>query len=500
MKKFKVLHVGNIANNAYLNSKFLREKGIQADVLCYDYYHIMATPEWEDAEIIGDWGDDYNPNWSKCKLGTFARPEWFFQGELNDIGKKTFKWQNNDYLLNRLDTSLLVNRFNGFVRTRFWATIIAILNFYTWSSSLCKIKPIEETLEFLTDISISYLDWARRQLLPPAIRCRQEKFNSLYYKSLIKDFRLYFPERKDKLSMKDILIFLGRIDLLKHIFKNYDIIQAYASDPIFALLTNKHPYVAFEHGTLRDLPFEDSSLGRLTALAYRKADLVFITNPDNINAAKRLGLNNSTYIPHPIDESKTNEKNRKQNLKKKLGVDYLFFAPARQNWEIKGNDIVISGYNLFVKQNPSLKSQLILADWGDDTKKTKRLIKSLKMENKIIWVKALFRKKLRHYFQESDVILDQFKGYFGAIAPEAMLFKKPVVTWFDKQLYDWAFKKMPPVILAKNSQEIANSLEKLVKNNKYYRSVSLDCHKWYKEYHSQRVVTEKLLKAYKEFL
>ena len=47
-RKLRVLHIGNIANNAYNNARIQRQYGIDADVLCHDYYHVMATPEWED--------------------------------------------------------------------------------------------------------------------------------------------------------------------------------------------------------------------------------------------------------------------------------------------------------------------------------------------------------------------------------------------------------------------------------------------------------------------
>ena len=42
----RVLHIGNIANNAYLNAKILNRRGFECDVICYDYYHIMGCPEW----------------------------------------------------------------------------------------------------------------------------------------------------------------------------------------------------------------------------------------------------------------------------------------------------------------------------------------------------------------------------------------------------------------------------------------------------------------------
>ena len=78
----RVLHIGNIANNAYLNAKFLNEAGFDCDVMCYDYYHIMACPEWEDAEYQGQIEDQSNPDWTKVDLGAFRRPSWFAQGPL----------------------------------------------------------------------------------------------------------------------------------------------------------------------------------------------------------------------------------------------------------------------------------------------------------------------------------------------------------------------------------------------------------------------------------
>ena len=70
------------------------------------------------------------------------------------------------------------------------------------------------------------------------------------------------------------------------------------------LLPPEKPFVAFEHSTMRTLPFEDSVRGRLLNLAYRVADYCVITNPDVVLSAKRLGLTRYRFIPHPIDETK----------------------------------------------------------------------------------------------------------------------------------------------------------------------------------------------------
>ena len=81
-RKLRVLHVGNIANNAYLNAKFLRSIGIDAHVLSYDYYHVMASPEWEDVELLHGHGDDFQPRFSARDLRGYRRPPWFVNAPL----------------------------------------------------------------------------------------------------------------------------------------------------------------------------------------------------------------------------------------------------------------------------------------------------------------------------------------------------------------------------------------------------------------------------------
>src|ERR1700722_6744013 len=91
-RPLRVLHMGNIANNAFLNAKFMRSVGIDADVVTRDYYHVMAAPEWGGAVVKGDWGDDHRPDFNMSIIGDYTRPRWFIQGTLE---------QTEEYLLAR---------------------------------------------------------------------------------------------------------------------------------------------------------------------------------------------------------------------------------------------------------------------------------------------------------------------------------------------------------------------------------------------------------------
>ena len=76
----RVLHIGNIANNAYLNAKILNRNGFDCDVICYDYYHIMGCPEWEEVDFDGAIADHFRPDWTTVDLKGYERPAWFAQG------------------------------------------------------------------------------------------------------------------------------------------------------------------------------------------------------------------------------------------------------------------------------------------------------------------------------------------------------------------------------------------------------------------------------------
>ena len=76
-RKLRILHVGNIANNAYHDAKLLNAAGAECDVLCHEYYHIMGCPEWEDADFEAAVTNHHYPDWSALDRGEFERPRWF---------------------------------------------------------------------------------------------------------------------------------------------------------------------------------------------------------------------------------------------------------------------------------------------------------------------------------------------------------------------------------------------------------------------------------------
>lgn len=79
----RILHVGNIANNAYLAAAWDRDHGIEAYVASPDMYHVMSFPFWETQEIVREFESHYVNNEDQSLLS--LNPSWFFYGTWLEI-------------------------------------------------------------------------------------------------------------------------------------------------------------------------------------------------------------------------------------------------------------------------------------------------------------------------------------------------------------------------------------------------------------------------------
>jgi glycosyltransferase involved in cell wall biosynthesis len=431
----KILHVGNIANNAYNNAKFLRRKGVEADVLCYDYTHVMGQPEWEDAVFEGH-PDEFYPDWEALDLGSFRRPSWFEQGVLFPRRPRRTQLFKGQFFLERVLRLMLQQ---PLVMARVWSRYVECLS--------AGSRPLPR----FTDV-----------------------------------FRLYPAKQR-----------------FETWFEGYDLIQAYATEPIHAYLFGAgRPYVAFEHGTMRDIPFENSGRGRLLTLAYQKADKVFITNPDVVSAARRLGLSNYLFIPHPVDETKyrPHPSSLRIDLMNRYQTDLILLAPSRHNWALKGNDLLLKAFAR-LRKDIRLNAVLILCEWGQEVAESKRLIELLGLTACVIWTPPLNKMKLIDYYNAADVVLDQFTlGTFGTVTPEAMACAKPVVLHFDRQMHEWCYAEMPPVIVARTEDEIFERIRELTEDPGYRSAVGQASREWVVKHHGWELVADRQISIYRELL
>jgi glycosyltransferase involved in cell wall biosynthesis len=434
----RALHVGNIANNAYVNAKLLRRVGVEADALC-DEWHIFAQPEWEDADLNGVFEPEEQLAPHAAAVG-WTRPDW-------------------------------------------------VLGLRTWDPDFGDEPWLEERLAVLKDLP--RLARRRRRLrsayapLRPVLGC-DLRLLDLAHGSM-------WRRRLDR-----------RVGSLRALFVRYDIVQLYGLHP--ALLPPGLPgvpYVAFEHGTMREYPFEDFWRGRMLALGYRLSSKVIITNPDVVEQARRLGLQEDEYafVPHPIDETKyCPGPSELRRAVVRDGFDFVLLCPSRHDWHVKGVDRLLRAFAEFVRSRRP-KALLLLFAWGQEVGRSRRLVRELGIDANVRWSPPLPKIRLIDAYRAADVVLDQFLiGTFGAVAPEAMACARPVVMAFEPALHTWCFPVSPPVVDARTPEQIYAELSRLAEDDDARLALGRAGREWVERHHGWRLVVDRHLRIYEEVL
>jgi glycosyltransferase involved in cell wall biosynthesis len=433
----RVLHLGNLVNNGYLNAKLLRRSGVEADVVC-DERHVMSQPEWEETDL--ETPDDHYA-WPPPARDGWRRPEWVLP-VYDPLARRRY-------------------------RAEYWLA---------FRRRLLRNAPAVVRLH--------------RRLRGAYAPLERELGSPLVVGDVVWALRFAWFER--------LLVGTPIAPLLRR----YDVVQAYAAHPVVPLVAAPgQPLVAFEHGTLREIPFEDTPRGRLMSLAYLLADRVLVTNADVIESIRRLGLGNYVFVPHPIDETKYRP--GPSELGRRLreeGAEFVVFSPVRHDWHEKGNEVVLRAFAELVRRDRP-GAVLILAEWGAQIGDSKQLIAELGIEANVRWLPLLSKPRLLDAYRGADVVLDQFViGTFGGIAPEAMACERPVVMAFDSAVHRWCFPELPPILPARAAGEIYAHLRRLADDPDVAVRIGRRGRAWIERHYGAAVAVERHVATYEHVL
>jgi glycosyltransferase involved in cell wall biosynthesis len=639
-RPLKVLHIGNIANNAYNIAKLQRRAGIEADVLCGNYYHIMGCPEWEDATFDAQIPDHLFPKWHKINLHGYARPEWFVQGPGRTCVKYLIarnegkRWLARYYrlklaLTKRLpgmyfilhpdyffakklpallalpeslseraalsicahtglprqfgahlkfaalsamvvSVSLLIlcsapflgavallvaaaylavrlpRRLARLVKEAperstmfaqrgiaFWSAWIGlpysyvprITDILTRSLGIGWFSRIRArlllTLLFLpahalVGLAISTMcvvallgasplfvlalcaRWAMGRLIGSGRRAAADRFPRRI-QDLLAAWRQLFPHR-EPLAAAELQDYESEISFFERLFSHYDVIQGYATEARWPLLCDARPFVAYEHGTLREIPFADNPIGKLTALAYRLSDHAFITNGDCGAAAARLGVPRFSATLHGIDDSKFRcNRDLRTRLLNTYQVSRLYLCPIRHDWAVKGTDQHIRALPDLVRRSGT-DFRVIMIQWGEMVEQSKQLAQDFHVDDQIVWIEPLPKRALIEWIGAMDCVLDQIMlPHFGATAPEAMGCGVPVISSYEPDSTAWIVAEPAPILSAFTPAQIAEHLANL-RDPFYHAEVSDRSLAWFRRNHSSKRLLDDHLCVYQEIL
>lgn len=554
-----VLHIGNIANNAYNNAKLLNEIGFDCDVMCYDYYHIMGCPEWEDADFVGKIEDQFYPDWESVNLNGYRRPRWFAQGPRSRCISYLVARRSKSRLLASLYW-LHLKKLRSYIcrhgekasrRFVMKERVKAIVNALTRSLTLgalatkfvssskeeqemalcCMQRRIDHRRQIIRSKGFSpFCGAALGLLLKHVLLITLHKILSLVFRKskqvtvvespgyssqtldrcteLASVFSKGFPNRKEQIRVADLLENADGIKEWQRLFSCYDIIQAYSTDPLIPLLANV-PYLAFEHGTLREIPFENSSRGRMTALSYHLAEHVFVTNADCLENAHHLAGDRVTFINHPFDEDHSltvgsGEKERTYYLDS-VDADFLFFFPTRHDWvpgtgyADKANDIFLKAFCMLRKKGHRVG--IVCCRWGANVEESLDLLKAEGCDRHVIWEEPMGTVRFELTVKASDVVVDQFRlGSFGGVMFKAMAVGKPICTYLNEEEIVSRYQEMPPIINCRSETEIVERMTVLMRESDELKRMGLKSREWIKKHHASETTVAAQVNVFKKYL
>jgi glycosyltransferase involved in cell wall biosynthesis/SAM-dependent methyltransferase len=569
-RPLRVLHVGNIANNAFLNARVQRRAGIEADVVSFDYYHVMGTPEWEEANFSGS-VDEFLPDWASVDLGGYERPPWFVQGPTTacidyllalrggrgDPARYWDRLQREVWVLTRRSPAADLARSGRLLKKAIRRPRTAALHLALLGAPLMRYRPVAHGVFWARIASrkskgltraardVAHGSGVRRALAahvfptrlggavasqpeepihrdeiasatdltapaaspPPVVAPSPPPFSD-DRDPVVALFRRRFPTRADQLTPSDYEGWRRAAELWREVFEMYDVIQAYATYPIMPMLLGLENYAAYEHGTLRDIPFEDSAVGRTTALGYREAPAVFVTNADDLEAAARLGIPDERVIalPHAVDTRRLFDfAAANATLAPAPESQLTFFAPARHDWvegfrsQLKGNDRIVRALRLLRDEGD--RALVVFVDWGRHVDDTKRLVDDLGLADSVAWIDPLRKEALWRRYLTSHAVLDQFvMEAIGGVAFEAMALGCRVITSLDGAVNARFFGEAPPVLVAASPEEIAAAMKRVANDPFDEDGVGIAARSWVERYHSSERIVALQVAAYRRVL
>ena len=519
----RIAHVGNIANNAYSNAKFQRRLGLAADSYNYPFEFVFGHPEWEDADFDAHLSLFQPPDWRAVPFTNgYVRPPWakYLSGRRHPYSYTTHAEASSHIGLSGqlLDTG------------RVWTAVPG-----NGGTPVQRISLAVTLRRLIRSAGQRYASLARQgqpntleRLQLYVLRCLRLAMNYVWAWRVQTGLLLNDRLREMRVDMREIsmdshIARVGRhmrpldyTDLtcwrsFRPLSQDYDLTVLYGPEVTKAgLLPPDRPYIAFEHATMRTLPFEDTLQGRLLALGYRLAEACIITNPDVLDSAKRLGLQHYRFIPHPVDETKycPGETPLADELRRELRVPLIFFCPSRHEWsngsDSKRSDRVIRAFGRYVREAEPAglpAAALVLTEWGTDVRASKQLCQELGIEARVVWRHPMHKMRLLEYYRAADIVLDQFHeavGSFGTVTVEAMACARPVIMYFNPQVHEWCLEENPPIQSALTTPEIYGRLVALAGSAERRAAVGAQSRAWVERWHGWQRVAELHLELYRE--
>jgi glycosyltransferase involved in cell wall biosynthesis len=221
-------------------------------------------------------------------------------------------------------------------------------------------------------------------------------------------------------------------------------------------------------------------------------------------AVERLGCVLSADLPQPIDTSVfTPQVEPEETTCGSAGI--TIFHPARmmftpdpflvETGQWKGNDILLRGFADAVDQG--VDSRLVLLDRGGspDQESARRLIQELGMNDLVEWLSSgtsagFTWRELADLYRSSDLVVDEFGGWFGLVALEGASCGKPVLNHVAADVMALMHPDGHPFLQARTAQDVRDVITMLTDPDRR-AAIGRASREWVLEHHDRSVVARR---------
>jgi len=321
--------------------------------------------------------------------------------------------------------------------------------------------------------------------------------NDTYKREIIKDKNNYIYKSKT------INILFGMpisIDLFKIFFKiknNYDLFLIHYPFPLSAILSffiPKNKLIIYYHCDIVRQKFLNFILSPLINRSLKKSKNIIVSSKnilENSSVIKKY-KEKCIVIPFVIDyKSNGEDEENASKIKEKYKDNKLLLSVGRL--------VYYKGFDYLIKAIPLIEANLLIIGAGPKEKELGELIVKLKLENKVSIIPP--KKNLKPYFMAADLFVFpsiEKSEAFGIVQLESMASGTPIVnTYLETGVEEVSInEKTGLTVNPKNSEELANAINKIISNEDLIYKYGKNAKKRYSEFFTK----EKFIENFQKFL
>jgi glycosyltransferase involved in cell wall biosynthesis len=499
-----LVQVGNIAMYGLLNALALERSRCRSDVVCFDFYHFAATPEFhylaDDPTIDNVLDEDhYFTNFWRVDHAKRQRPRWFAQGplplcfaylmtrrvgpeDLQDVAwacleygrlkcltEKTYLPQATYWDEARLEAVMADLSLSDIEKSQF-RMAQAIDGFLAaWRDVALRFAPPEALAMIGVPFAPGFLD--QYLTIDPKFGALIQRYrrSGLMYAAGFEvhhSLRGPYPVKPEDVEEEDWLSYAMWARHWRNLFEQYDAAILHAGYPILGHMCGYPNYFGYEIGTIRHIPFEGTPTARQVYRGYQHSKATFVTNSDYPLVEQRIeGLDSKViFTPHAFIEDKAINFGVRTRATMQRPKVPTFLSPARQLWvdrpiaTSKCNDLIVRAARKVVDAGrPDFEVHFV--EWGPDVDATKALIQELGVERQVLFVPTMPRHELWAQTCSAAAVVDQFgTPALGGVAFETLALGTRLITHTFEAVDVDFFGAAPPLMRASNPDEIANQM------------------------------------------